>query len=229
MKQLWANYAEFFNSRTIREQVILCLSLLAIVYFIWMFLFVTPLSEERRAFKQRYELAQTENKKITAERDIFIQALSNNPGTRKQKEIQDLKTNLASLDKEVEALSAGLISAARLPLVIRDLLKQRDSLELLGLVALPPESLKLNGEEENQVQKLNQDESDIKGVTIYKHRVVFRLRGRYRDIYSYLYDLENLGWQFYWEQLDYHVEHYPKAVVQLEAYTLSTGRGFISE
>lgn len=226
MMQLWEKYKLFFNSKTLREQVILSGSILAVIYFVWMFLVSDPLNKQQKTFKQRHELAQTENEKISAERNIFIQALTNNPGTRKQKEIQQLKEKLTSLDKEVEALSAGLIPPSRLPLVIRDVVEQRDRLELLGLVALPPESLKLNDEQKKDTELFDQPESD--GVTIYKHRVVFRLSGRYADIHAYLADLEKLEWQFYWEELDYQVHNYPKAVVQLEAFTLSTGKGFIS-
>jgi len=229
MKQLYAKYSEFFNSKTLREQIILALTLLALVYFLWMFLVAGPAGKSKQNLKKRYEVAQSELSKITSERTIFLQALTNNPGIRKQKEIDALKGRLVELEEEVETLSAGLISADKLHQVVRDVLSERSKLALLGLVALPPEPLRLNQEDEERVDQseTSEGEEQVSGVTIYKHRVVFRVQGRYVDIYDYLAELEALNWQFYWEQLDYQVDDYPKAIVQLEAYTLSTGKGFI--
>jgi len=60
---------------------------------------------------------------------------------------------------------------------------------------------------------------------VYQHAVELRVSGNYNQILHFLIALERLPWRFYWQSLDYKVEHYPNAEVTLRVYTLSSEEG----
>ena len=46
---------------------------------------------------------------------------------------------------------------------------------------------------------------------------------------NYLQKLEQLPWKFYWQHFDYEVQQYPRALITLNIYTLSTSKWWIGD
>lgn len=226
MKESWEKYALMFDSRAIRERIIIALCVLASVYLVWDFAFVQGLNKKRAALDARYDRAAIEIEKFSAEEKVLSQALRSNPNAEKQREILQLKDRVAELDKEIERLSGGLVPAAQLPEVLRDILFASQGIELVGIVALKPEKLSLVGAAESESAR---DVEQAANLGVFRHKVVLKLRGQYFSIRDYLASLEKSDWYFYWSKFEYSVDNYPSAVAQLEVYTLSTDRGFIGE
>ncbi len=254
----WQQYSAQFNARNLRERIIIVLCVLAAIAVIWDFAFMQGVSQQRKTLAERYQLASEKLATLSNQEKALISALASNPLLKKQQEALQLKQRLTVVDQKIEDLSVGLIAPDKLPLVIRDLVTNLDNVELLGLKSLEPEPFLLEqtgAESQNESvadntaeapntnksvdfalnatgRTLKSEEStgpQIDDIGVFKHRVVFRLRGQYRDIFAYLAQLEDLKWHFYWSEMRYLVDGYPEAIVQLEAYTLSTGKGFISE
>ena len=223
MKEIWLKYTEIYNERVIRERVIIAMCILAAVYFLWELAVLGGLRSKREALDARYSKATGQMQKLDAERKVWNEALRNNPNAQKQKQILELRERLTLLDKEIETLSGGLVSASKLPDVLRDVLLSRKNLSLVGMHALKPENLTLVSDSSGG------DDSKAARVGIFKHRVILRLKGSYFAIRDYLAELEKSDWQFYWSSFDYTVVYYPNAIAQLEVYTLSTEKGFISD
>ena len=222
MTRLWDRYVAFFDARVLRERIIIALCVLACVYLIWDFFLVQTLNSKREVLDQRYAVAKSELSKIDAEQDVISRALQSNPNATKQREVWQLNERLSSLENEIEALSVGLVSASKLPDVLKEILEKKNDLTLIGLQAQEPEKLSL----------VNSDVDSMPGeddIGVYKHRVILRFKGRYFSIRDYLAELESSEWNFYWSSFEYVVDGYPHAVAQLQVYTLSTDRGFISE
>ncbi|MNG25347.1 hypothetical protein D3C84_1101860 [compost metagenome] len=104
-----------------------------------------------------------------------------------------------------------LIPAHEMPAVLEALLSRSANLHMLALTSLKPEPL-MAGE-----QKAN----------LFKHGIRLQLEGGYFDVYQYLKALEALPRHFYWKGFDYRVIEHPKAMVEMEIYTLSTSKEFI--
>ena len=47
----------------------------------------------------------------------------------------------------------------------------------------------------------------------------------FNQVVQFLVALERLPWRFYWQDLNYSVDHYPNAEVILRVYTLSSEEG----
>ncbi len=185
--------------------------------------------------------AESDLMKLTAQEKVFAKALSNDPNAAKKKQIDDLEKDLAGLDRNLQALSVGLIPADKLPLALHDVLQSVGNLKLVGMETIEPSRLQLEhaevaveknldsdeGKGEKDDNKGDEDNVDDESIGVFKHAVVVELEGRYFDVIHYLAALEKLQWKFYWQAIDYEVFQYPKAKVLIEVYTLSTEQGVL--
>jgi len=62
---------------------------------------------------------------------------------------------------------------------------------------------------------------------IFRHGIEIEFYGDFKSTVSYLEAVEALPWRFYWEEVSYTVEEYPRALVKVIIYTLSLDRGWI--
>ena len=139
------------------------------------------------------------------------QALLRDPNQPLRDEQQQLRAELQRLDSDLKDRTLDLIPAEHMPALLEQMLARSGRLRLVSLTALAPKPL-MTGTEESM---------------LFQHGLRLRLQGRYFDILQYLRALEGLPEHFYWRRLDYQVEQYPEASVELELYTLSGSKEFI--
>lgn len=241
IKDRWDALGEKFNNLEMRERVLISLGVLAAIYMLWDFAFATPFARQQATLQVRYDNANRELQKLTAQEQVLVKALTNDPNAAKRREMHRLEEQLHGIDVQLEQMSVGLIPASDLPVVLRDVLRESSSLELLGLESLQPEKLELaqkpvtddardqavaaaqnqNSSSENVDARLREE----RVIGVYKHGVRLTLAGDYFSVLAYLQRLEDLPWRLYWDTLEYEVRQYPRARVTLEVYTLSTGKG----
>ncbi|TVZ38421.1 MSHA biogenesis protein MshJ [Alteromonadaceae bacterium 2753L.S.0a.02] len=245
--QNWHDWEEKFLELQLRERILVSLGVLALLFLIWDFSFLGPIEKKQNALSARFERTTTELRKVAAEEQVLVKALTNDPSIAARKQILDLQNQLSAADKQVQSMSAGLISAVRLPEILHDVLQETGNLQLVGMRHYPAQKLQL-AETANDDPEAEPDEQDLaiaalqesdesvassvdkrlaeeRVIGVYKHAVRITLQGNYFSVVDYLQRLEHLKWRFYWDFIDYHVDKYPSAIVTLEVYTLSTDRG----
>lgn len=211
LKAQWQAWADKLAALSQRERVLIMLTGVVLVGAIstygWLDAAVVRLEQDRLALS-------------SAQRDLEIMDLENQG---KQARLardpdQNVRTQLAGVDEEIGKLDAALkaqtvdlIQAHEMPEVLEALLSRSANLHMVELTSLAPEPL-MAGE-----QRIN----------LFKHGIRLKLEGGYFDVYQYLKALEALPRHFYWKQFDYQVQEHPKAVVEMEIYTLSTSKEFI--
>ncbi|HDX9007960.1 MSHA biogenesis protein MshJ [Aeromonas dhakensis] len=211
LKAQWQAWADKLAALSQRERVLIMLTGVVLVGAIstygWLDAAVVRLEQDRLALS-------------SAQRDLEIMDLENQG---KQARLardpdQNVRTQLAGVDEEIGKLDAALkaqtvdlIQAHEMPEVLEALLSRSANLHMVALTSLAPEPL-MAGE-----QRIN----------LFKHGIRLKLEGGYFDVYQYLKALEALPRHFYWKQFDYQVQEHPKAVVEMEIYTLSTSKEFI--
>ena len=252
MKEKWLNLITLFEKHSQREKMLFSACVLAGVYGVWFFIFENTLIKRQQELSQRFNALTIETEKTKKIQKLFSDASLNNPNIEKEKEIKDLEQRLVSVNKDLEALSVGLVPAFDLPNVLRDVLNSNKRMQLVGLTSLPSQELKLHslmmksndekidggrdsteilydkveGKNQSEIhQKEIKNKSVSNNIGVFKNTVVIQLEGSYFDVVDYLSALESLSWKFYWSELDYRVIEYPKAIVTLEVYTLSTEKG----
>ncbi|EIM1709570.1 MSHA biogenesis protein MshJ [Aeromonas dhakensis] len=211
LKTQWQVWADKLAALSQRERVLIMLTGVVLVGSIatygWLDAATVRLEQDRLALS-------------AAQRDLEIMDLENQG---KQARLardpdQNVRTQLTGVDEEIGKLDAALkaqtvdlIQAHEMPEVLEALLSRSANLHMVALTSLAPEPL-MAGE-----QRIN----------LFKHGIRLKLEGGYFDVYQYLKALEALPRHFYWKQFDYQVQEHPKAVVEMEIYTLSTSKEFI--
>ena len=211
MTAQWRAWAQRVASLSLRERVLILLTgailLGAAGVYGWLDGADTGLSQARQAL-------------TAAQRDLEILILENqgkqarlgrDPNAQVHQQLAGVEASLGRLDAELKAQTVDLIPAHEMPEVLEALLSRSTNLHMLALTSLAPEPL-MAGEQ---------------GINLFKHGIRLKLEGGYFDVYQYLKALEALPRHFYWKQFDYRVEAHPKAVVEMEIYTLSTSKEFI--
>jgi len=64
-------------------------------------------------------------------------------------------------------------------------------------------------------------------ILLYEHAATIKLSGSYQQLYDYLTELENTGWELFWDTLHYRVISYPNAEITLRVLTVSTDKHWI--
>lgn len=224
IKTYWVRFSDKYNKMAQRERAILLIAVLAVIYLLWSMLFLAPVGLKIEELRSQVQNAESRQLDLEAQAKVFAEAATQDPNAGRKRQIEQLQQRLDSLDQELQALSVGLVPAEMLPQVLHDVLAQTDELELLGMQTLPIQRLALTKDSGTAGEETDPDEASV-----YRHAVEVKVRGNYFAVASYLQELENLQWRFYWDALRYEVEGYPKAVATLEVYTLSAGEGVLGE
>lgn len=211
LKAQWQAWADKIAALSQRERVLILLTGLVLVcagaIYGWLDGAALRLEQDRVAL-------------TTAQRDLEIMDLENlgkqarlarDPDQNVRDQLVRVEGNIGKLDAELKAQTVDLIQAHEMPAVLEALLSRSANLHMLALTSLAPQPL-MAGD-----QRIN----------LFKHGIRLKLEGGYFDVYQYLKALEALPRHFYWKQFDYQVQEYPKAVVEMEIYTLSTSKEFI--
>ncbi|BFM16976.1 hypothetical protein R50073_31590 [Maricurvus nonylphenolicus] len=215
-----------YNQFSQREKVLVVLTLVVIVYMLLQLLVLDPVDARTKVLQQQQSELRQDIQNLESQQALLLAGLHKDPDQALKQRLQGLKQQLLSLDSELTTLSVGLVPAKQLPVLLQDVLRQTSQLQLLGMQTLPVTNLKL------EAQVVDGQSSDEEGTLastgVFKHAVQLQVRGSYFQVLEYLEALEGLKWRFYWHSLDYEVDDYPKALVTLNVYTLSTEEGVFS-
>lgn len=215
--QAWNQIQERYVALTIREKVLILCSGLVLFLFGGYTLLVEPSAISLKRSQQQVEKLSSDQAKLQAQLQSLNQKLVADPNQALQQEIERLTLENQRLDQSLADQTVDLIPPHKMADVLEQLLQRGRKLKLLSLSSLTPEPT------------LDMDESDpeTSQVNLYRHGIVLKLEGRYFDILKFLGEVEDLPWRFYWQRFDYSVEQHPKAIAEIELYSLSTSKEFI--
>lgn len=206
MNQNFEKAKQWFEQLVTRERWLVLGCAAVIVALILDTALVSPATKAAKR-KQAELAAAAENLEETRQQlNLLSTAEGGSPLAGKAAEENALEQQIARLKSDLEALSAGLISASTLPRIMEEMLIQTGELELLEMTVDPPAQ-----------------ETD----ELFRHSVSVKLSGGFTALISYLEALENLQWKFYWDELNYRVQQYPNAEIELKVYTLSNHKAAI--
>jgi MSHA biogenesis protein MshJ len=219
---------EAIDGRVMRERALIFLTLLASVFMIWNFMLQAPLDNDRKKYQAELAAIATERKNTETQITSLSMAVANSPVILKRKEIAQLNEKIDEVEVRLAAMSQGLISADQLPQMLEAMLKKIGELELVSIQTLPASELQLlNPQPETVNNTTSTGAAELQDTGVYKHMVVVRIAGGYFQLVELLAALEGLSWKFYWEALDYRVDHYPQAEIELRVFTLSSEEGLL--
>lgn len=205
--------SQAFLSRSLRERVWLFLAGLFVLLYGGWYLLLDPRftalkaqqDSHQRRLSQGHGLQQQLNELLAANVD---------PDAPLNQRINELLSEQERLRQTLAEQTRQLIPAKRMKEVLQELLAEHPELKLIELSSQPA------------VNVIDQTNGDSE-LSLYRQGLVLIVEGRYFAIQAYLQHLQSLPWQFYWQTFDYQVAEYPTARLQIELYTLSTGKAFV--
>ncbi len=216
MKQQLQKLSEKFDAFCLRERALVGLLITAALWLVW---------DLSLGLYQRTEVDRLKRSMVLKEqaitREIAIQAAlqrekAKDPTGKLKAQRQKLKIDLADVQQHLKVLVGRFVDPKLMPTLLEDVLARNENLSLTRLSALPVKPMQLDEQDETTV---------VPG--LYRHGMTLEVRGRYFDIVDYLGELENSRWEFIWRDLDYRVDEYPNARVQIELETLSQEKNWL--
>lgn len=223
MPSLLTNLMEKIDSRILRERILIFLTLLAAIFFIWNFLFQAKYDNQRTALKSQQTQIITEQRNSESQLATLTQSMASDPAIAKKNEIDALTRKIEAIEAQLSSMGQGLISAELLPKVLEEVLQRTSKVKLLQVRTLPATELQLAAVNTG----VNNSQQNANGTGVYKHGVFIRVAGSYSQLIKLMQEIENLDSKFYWEALDYTVNQYPEATIDIRVFTLSSEEGLL--
>ncbi|BCD99012.1 hypothetical protein [Marinagarivorans cellulosilyticus] len=237
--QRWLDLCERFDSLVVRERMLLFGSCVAGIYLLFDTALIMPAGKEVLRLKEEIEVVEKKANQLATEKQVFDRVAARDPDANLKRERLKLQGKLLQLENNLDELSLRLVPSDKLPEILRTVSEQAEKVKLKSLQTMPPEEIDLGGKSirlksmaevtTNYVSGDGKSNAvvNLPAESVYRHAIRVQLEGNYFEVVSFLKELESLSWRFYWEGLDYRVAKFPKALVDIELYTLSTGEGML--
>jgi len=208
------NFTDFssrFNVLAFRERVLVVLLMISCVYFFWYMIWGLAVEKELNvAVKKREDLLSlSETIMSQYEKNSEKYSVSKNIAII-DKRISTVKSKMGLIDQSIHTFNKETIAIDEIVLLLRDVLSANDRLTL--------ESLKVHPSEVIKRKNINSQKMDD---AFEKNMISLKLKGDYVNVFNYLEKLESLKWSVFWQNVNYMVDVYPQAVVDIQLYTLS--------
>lgn len=251
------NIEKGFDAKETRERVLLVLSLLSVLIFMWHFTFYASHIKKQAELGKRLLATEKLLNQSSSIEQVLTSAIEKDPNAAKRRELTRLKLELGELDQDLTEMSVGLVPADALVRVLHDVLPVSDKTRIVGVKTIAPVNINFQqvntesqkssaqsaakNEKDEAIAKARGDKSKAESETkdsqevnivradVFKHSVELELEANYFSLFSYLEALESLPWRLYWESLSYEVKDYPSARVRVSVYTLSADRGRLDD
>ncbi|WP_299973504.1 hypothetical protein [uncultured Pseudoteredinibacter sp.] len=200
-----------YQERNIRERLLLLLALLALLYVILEASIGAWLTKQSKVAEQ--QLSQHRQAQIEVEAELAIFAASNLSRSNQEQEtlIRHLQEKNLRLEEELGPLKQQVLSRNQFMNLLQRVAENDRGVNLLSLIELPRESEKAEQTQGKQKQAKVLD----------KYRLKLSLEGNYLSLAKFVGGLENSEWPIFWSSMDYRLVAYPKAVMELEIYSLA--------
>ncbi len=211
-----ASLCNWFNSRTLRERIIVALALAMVLILVSYLLIIDPQLKRQHEVNRQLAEIQQSMADLASQETIILARRQTDPDQKQRQRIDQLQSELNRLQQQLESNIANLVSPQQMVPLLKDLLGQQKSLTLVSLRNLSPALVDLGAADNNKERP-----------KLYKHRLEMELSGNYRALLDYLAQLQNLPRSVVWETVEIETEDYPKAFIHMQVYTLSLTEGWI--
>ncbi|ODS23339.1 hypothetical protein AB835_09285 [Candidatus Endobugula sertula] len=188
---------------------------LVCIYFFWYVFWGFNVDRELSiASKKREDLLSLSETIMSQYKNIEEQKSIDKNIAIIDKRIAAMRSKMVVIDSDIKRFNQETIAVDEIVLLLRDLLSANNRLTLESLRVHPSEIVKREGVNEYNA-----------GGAFEKNTISLKLKGDYVNVFDYLKKIESLEWSVFWEDINYIVESYPQAMVDIKLYTLSIIEG----
>lgn len=213
MKQKLTHLGQQFDALSRRERVLIATAVLAVLGML-SYLPLESIWKTHASISQQLKVLEQENSISAQQVDLYQQRLALDPNLDYQQRLAIVEQQNQDLDSQLDEQMVAMVPADYMPELLSNLLGQVQGIKLIKFMSIAPIPLLAVGED----KKLN----------LYSHGIRLSLEGDYFSVLRFVEAVEAMPDKLYWKRLDYNVAQYPLATIEIELYTLSINKDFIS-
>ncbi|WP_137224756.1 MSHA biogenesis protein MshJ [Shewanella sp. MEBiC00475] len=213
MKQQWLIWSEKFNELSQRERVLIAVALFVVAGML-LFMPFESLWKQQQSVTNQLKGLQQENSISMQQVALYEERLQLDPNQDYQQRLQLITEQMQLIDADLTNQMVDMVPADYMPTVLANLLGNVKGVSLISFASIAPQALLQVG--------------DVDKINLYRHGIKLTLKGDYFSILAFIKAVESMPDKLYWKRLDYLVDVHPDALVELELYTLSVNKDFIS-
>ncbi|MGL4749827.1 MAG: MSHA biogenesis protein MshJ [Shewanella sp.] len=213
MKAQFNQLAQKFDALSQRERGLIALVVLVLLGML-AYMPIESLWKQQHSTTQQLEALEQENSVSLQQIDLYQQRLAMDPNQDYRQRLNLLQQQNQQIDAQLNEQMVDMVPADYMPELLGNLLGQVQGIKLLKFTSIAPVPLLAVGDE----KKLN----------LYSHGIRMSLEGDYFSVLRFVEAVEAMPDKLYWKRLDYKVGDYPKGKIDIELYTLSINKDFIS-
>ncbi|MGR6500801.1 MSHA biogenesis protein MshJ [Shewanella sp. Koi 1] len=213
MKAQFEQLAQKFDALSQRERGLIALAVLVLVAMS-AYMPIESLWKQQHSTAQQLNAIEQENQVSVQQLELYQQRLAMDPNQDYRQRLTLLQQQNQQIDAQLGEQMVDMVPADYMPELLGNLLGQVQGIKLLKFTSVAPVPLLAVGDE----KKLN----------LYSHGIRMSLEGDYFSVLRFVEAVEAMPDKLYWKRLDYKVADYPKGKIDIELYTLSINKDFIS-
>lgn len=213
IKVLWIKYSARLNALTLRERGIIFGTVAVVMFLAFWVVIVEAYFENKKILVSQINSAKSQLADTDTALTILRAAAAHDPNIKLRQENDSLVALSDGFDNKISAITNALISPRQMTALLEQILRDQKKLKLIKLLNTPVEEIQLGAQDS--------------GISIYRHSFRMQINGKYLDVVDYLNGVEGLPWKVYWQYMDFEISRYPKGVLNIELYTLSTNKELI--
>ncbi len=208
------------NALSLRERVLIFVAIVVLLQQVWDSVVWLPLSQQREALSSDIVNTEQQLQQIDGEIKIYSAKLKQDPDRKIRTALASLEQKLENVNDQTREATSRLVSPAQMVRLLEQLMISEPTLKIVHLRTLDAEPLIPVPEDKKQ-------KKDIDRYQVYRHVFEVEFDGDYLATLRYLEALEQLPWNFFWDEVSYEVTEYPQSRIVLRLYTLSLSAGFV--
>lgn len=213
---------DYLHALSLRERALFLVVVCTIIFFLGDALLLGQHDSELKQIKKTQSSLQLERSdlelKIAEATSQLAQAKQVHEQT--QQAIHNTEADLHNKTQRIEDKLNRLVPPTQITALLRNLLGSKDGLKVLSVNNEPVKDISITVD--NNAEQGSGDET-----LLYEHAATIKLSGNYLQLYQYLTELEDTGWELFWDTLHYRVTDYPNAEITLRVLTISTDKHWI--
>jgi len=206
------------DALSLRERAMVFIAVcVVVVAFAWNG-FLDPSLARQNGYTNTLAQKQREILVLQAQLSALMQARAKESSGQSRQNLEAERRKLAELDRLIEARQRDMVPPERMASLLTDMLKTSRNVEIRGVRTLAA----------SPVSTVVADAGGPGSVAgMYRHGVEVTVAGQYLDLLNYIAAIEKLPEKVFWGGLNIDAARYPRNVLKLTLYTLSTEKKWL--
>jgi len=223
--------AALFNARNPRERILISSLVTAFIINSWLLFAHDPLMLTDEKHNQQLAALSQKINSIEAQHKILSKAKLVDPNREIKQRLSLAESHINKLDKQLHIKMDGLIKPTQMAQILEQVLTQKTKLRFVRIQSMAVTPLTIapdnNDDNDNTKNSLDAANNAPTELGVYKHGIEMEFNGSYLETLSYLKQLQQLPWHFYWDDVLFDVISYPQSRIIIRVHTLSLREGWI--